>query len=226
MASRKSDGSDAWRGAAAQPNGASALAYGGPGYAAPATYGAQNYSAQGYSAQAVLPQPPAAEPPWLVLVGGSEQRPMPAAALRAAVQSGAVALETLVWRAGMSAWAPIGSIGELVQLAPAAAPAASAWEAPLAQGPTAAQQAAEQYLSTRGPGLGDTTTYAAWDPPQGRVPLRRAAPPPANITSELLATGLVVFGIVMFTLYVISLGGAFTAGSTPAHGAEARHASK
>jgi len=217
MASRKSDGSDAWRGTAAQPNGASALAYGAPAYAA--QYGAPAYAPQ-------VPQPPAAEPPWMVLVGGTEQRPMPAAALRAAVQSGAVALETLVWRAGMSAWAPIGSIGELVQLAPAAAPAPSTWDAPLAQGPTAAQQAAEQYLSTRGPGIGDTTTYAAWDPPQGRVPLRRSAPPPTNITSELLATGMVVFGIVMFTLYAISLGGAFTAGSAHAHGAAAAQAAQ
>src|SRR5688572_16053586 len=101
MASRKSDGSDAWRGAAAPPNGASALAYGAPAFGAQASYGAPAYA----------PQPPAAEPPWLVLLGGTDQRPMAAVDLRAAVQSGAVALETLVWRAGMSEWAPIGSIG-------------------------------------------------------------------------------------------------------------------
>jgi hypothetical protein len=212
MASRKSDGSDAWRGAAARPNGA--LAYGGPAYAAPGQYAA--------------PPPPAVEQPWLVLVGGTDQRQVQASELRAAVQSGAVTRETLVWRAGMSSWAPIGSIAELV---PPEVSAAS-WQAAPAAEPTSARRAAEQYLSAHGPGLGDTTTYAAWDPPEGRIPLRREPPPAANITSELIATGMVVFGIVMFTLYMISLGGAFEAGShspgSPASGAasDRAHAAK
>lgn len=212
MASRKSDGTDAWRGTAAQPNGArayGAAGHGAPGYGAPAAYAA--------------PPQPVVEQTWLVLVGGADQRSVQTAALRAAVQSGAVALETLVWRAGMSSWAPIGSIGELVQ----PADRAPVWNAPSTQGPISAQRAAEQYLSAHGPGLGDTTTYAAWDPPQGRIPLRREAPPATNITRELIATGMVVFGIVMFTLYVISLGGAFEAGSGPHGGTPAgAHAAK
>lgn len=196
MASTKSDGPDAWRGTAARPNGASALAYDAPVHGAPAAYAAPA---------------PAAEQPWLVLLGGSDQRSVETAALRAAVQSGALAMETLVWRAGMSSWVPVGTIGELVQ-------PAAAWNAPPAQEPASARRAAEQYLSAHGPGLGDTTTYAAWDPPQGRIPLRRTPASSTNVTSELLATGMVVFGIVMFTLYMLSLGGAFEAGSR-SHGA-------
>jgi hypothetical protein len=111
----------------------------------------------------------------------------------------------------MTSWAPIGSIAELVQ---PNVPAAS-WQPSPAREPTSARRAAEQYLSAHGPGLGDTTTYAAWDPPEGRIPLRREPPPATNVVSELLATGLVVFGIVMVTLYAISLGGAFEAGSHP-----------
>jgi hypothetical protein len=204
MASRKSDGADAWRGAVTQPNGA--LAYGAPGYPAPA-YPAPAYAAAPAYAPAPQMAPVVAEQPWLVLVGAGDQRTVQTAALRAALQARAIAPETLVWRAGMSNWAPVGSIGELVQ---AAAPAPAGWDVPQTQ-PSSAQQAAQQYLSARGPGLGDTTTYAAWDPPQGRV-VARASAPATNITSELLATGMVVFGIVMFTLYVLSLGGAFEAG--------------
>jgi len=157
------------------------------------------------------------EQPWLVLVAAGDQRTVQTSALRAALQARAIAPETLVWRAGMSNWAPLGSIGELVQQP---APPAPGWDVQPTQAPSSAQRAAEQYLSTRGPGLGDTTTYAAWDPPQGRVVARQPAPP-ANVTSELLATGMVVFGIVMFTLYVLSLGGAFEpgGGTQAAHGA-------
>jgi hypothetical protein len=146
---------------------------------------------------------------------------MPTDALRAAVQAGAVPPQMLVWRPGMSTWVPVGSVQELMQPA-----AGYAYDPALVPGPTSAQQAAGQYLSSRGPGLGETTTYAAWDPPEGRSPAPRSHTPaptqlPSNLPSELMATGMVVFGIVMFTLYMLSLGGAFEAGG---HAHAAGHA--
>ena len=166
--------------------------------------------------------------PWLVHVSSADRRTMTAAALRAAVQGGSLTPQTLVWRAGMNAWAPVESIAELMlpsEYPPAPPPSALGWDAPLAPNP--------------GPRLGDTTTYAAWDPPQGRQPQGpashghsphgrpasvRPTELPADLMRELFATGVIVLGIVMFTLYVISLGGVFQPGSRAHDAAAAQHA--
>jgi uncharacterized RDD family membrane protein YckC len=51
---------------------------------------------------------------YYVDAGGQQVGPVPVEDLRAAVQRGAATLDTLAWRDGMSAWAPIGNLaGEL-----------------------------------------------------------------------------------------------------------------
>ncbi len=171
------------------------------------------------------PAMPVSEPTWVVHLGAADQRTVAAADLRAALQAGTLAPQTMVWRAGLSGWVPVGSVGELQPSG--FGPGGLGWLPPhaTAEPPNSAQLAAERYLSTHGPGLGDTTTYAAWDPPEGRAPSRPAVPA-ADRVSELIATGLVVFGIAMSTLYLLSLGGAFEPGSPTPHPAPSQVANR
>jgi hypothetical protein len=56
------------------------------------------------------------EQEWLVVIDQDNRSKMSTREVKAYVQAGKLARETLVWRAGMSAWAAIGSIAELATL--------------------------------------------------------------------------------------------------------------
>lgn len=60
---------------------------------------------------------------WWVLINREDRRKMSTREVRAEVRAGTLARQTLVWRAGMNAWASIDSIAELAP-AEARSPAA------------------------------------------------------------------------------------------------------
>ncbi|MER5606365.1 SPFH domain-containing protein [Micromonospora tulbaghiae] len=71
-------------------------------------------------AQPAPAQPAAAEPPplpgqaqWYVGVGGQRQGPYDLGGLAEQANAGALAADTLVWRAGMAQWQPAGQVPEL-----------------------------------------------------------------------------------------------------------------
>ncbi|WP_435819886.1 SPFH domain-containing protein [Micromonospora tulbaghiae] len=71
-------------------------------------------------AQPAPAQPAAAEPPplpdqaqWYVGVGGQRQGPYDLSGLAEQANAGALAADTLVWRAGMAQWQPAGQVPEL-----------------------------------------------------------------------------------------------------------------
>ncbi|MEU5829771.1 SPFH domain-containing protein [Micromonospora tulbaghiae] len=71
-------------------------------------------------AQPAPAQPAAAEPPplpgqaqWYVGVGGQRQGPYDLGGLAEQADAGALAADTLVWRAGMAQWQPAGQVPEL-----------------------------------------------------------------------------------------------------------------
>ncbi|MGV9370454.1 SPFH domain-containing protein [Micromonospora tulbaghiae] len=71
-------------------------------------------------AQPAPAQPAAAEPPplpgqaqWYVGVGGQRQGPYDLGGLAEQASAGALAADTLVWRAGMAQWQPAGQVPEL-----------------------------------------------------------------------------------------------------------------
>jgi hypothetical protein len=130
---------------------------------------------------------------WLVLISQDDRRTMSTRQVQAEVQAGRLARETLVWRAGMSAWASIGSIAELaMQNTRPTVPRARAplgWDAPLAQTPR--------------PGSGhDEELYSS-----------RPTASSSQLVLELIATGAAVLLIVAITSYTLYSAGAFQAGS-------------
>jgi hypothetical protein len=148
--------------------------------------------------------PPADGRQWVVLLTPDTRRMMSTPEVQAEVSAGTLARETLVWRAGMSEWMAIASIGELdVPLAQHhRAPSGMSWEAPAAAPPRHA----------------------------GHAHARQHAHRPASsseIMQELVTTGAVAAIVVAMTLYMLSLGGAFTPGTAhhAAHGEQASNAS-
>lgn len=74
-------------------------------------------------AQPAPAQPAAAEPPplpgqaqWYVGVGGQRQGPYDLGGLAEQASAGALAADTLVWRAGMAQWQPAGQVPELASV--------------------------------------------------------------------------------------------------------------
>ncbi|MEU4792587.1 SPFH domain-containing protein [Micromonospora tulbaghiae] len=74
-------------------------------------------------AQPAPAQPAAAEPPplpgqaqWYVGVGGQRQGPYDIGGLAEQASAGALAADTLVWRAGMAQWEPAGQVPELASV--------------------------------------------------------------------------------------------------------------
>jgi GYF domain 2 len=132
---------------------------------------------------------------WLVLMSQDHRRTMSTREVQAEVQAGILPRETLVWRAGMAAWASIGNIAELsAQNTRPTVPRARAgagWEAPLAQ--------TAQYDS-------------AHDDPRHDARPRAQSP---QVALELFATGAAVLLIVLLTSYTLFAAGAFQPGSSP-----------
>jgi hypothetical protein len=63
-----------------------------------------------------MPPPPVVVVSWHLSVSGQTYGPYPIQSLQAMIPTGQFTLSTLVWRDGMAAWAPAGSMPELVQL--------------------------------------------------------------------------------------------------------------
>jgi hypothetical protein len=147
--------------------------------------------------------PPSDGRQWVVLLTPDTRRMMSTPEVQAEVSAGALARETLVWRAGMTEWMAIGSIGELdVPVAQHRAPPGMSWEAPAAAHPRHAGHAHSRHHAHR-----------------------RASS--SEIMQELVTTGAVAAIMVAMTLYMLSLGGAFAPGTAhhAAHGAQASNAS-
>jgi hypothetical protein len=68
-----------------------------------------------------IPFAPGAEPPpvpqelWYYVVAGERRGPIDRAAFAQQVKGGAITAETLVWKQGMPAWAPMGKVPELAR---------------------------------------------------------------------------------------------------------------
>jgi hypothetical protein len=133
---------------------------------------------------------------WLVLINQDNRRMMSTREVQAEVQAGTLPRETLVWRAGMAAWASIGSVAELAtqNMRPTVprARAAVGWDSPLAE--------------TARPG----------SPYDDQRQFSRAQPPSAQLVLELFATGAAVLLIVLLTSYTLYAAGVFQAGGTHA----------
>jgi hypothetical protein len=150
-----------------------------------------------HSARGVYP--PADGREWVVLLTPDTRRMMSTLEVQAEVSAGMLARETLVWRAGMSEWVAIASIGELD------VPSARAQRAPPAVG-----WEARAVTQPRSMGHGHVRPHA-------HAP-RRASN--SEMVQELLTTGAVAAIVVAVTLYMLSLGGAFAPG-TAHHSARA-----
>jgi hypothetical protein len=128
---------------------------------------------------------------WLVLINQDNRRMMSTSEVKAEVQAGLLARETLVWRAGMSAWVSIGSVAELATQS--------------SSRPTVPRQRPPGY----NPRLAETM-------PANRIIaaqyLRPAPAPNPQLTLELMATGAIVALIVALTSYALYSAGAFQAG--------------
>lgn len=143
---------------------------------------------------------------WVVLLSPDTRRMMSTHEVQAEVSAGTLARETLVWRAGMSEWMAIGSIGELdVPVARQHAPAAPGWDAPAVPSHRPAAQ---------------TQPRAHLEHVQHH---HHASQPNPQLLQEIVTTGAVAMIGVAVTLYMLSLGGAFASGGvhTPAHSAPA-----
>jgi hypothetical protein len=130
---------------------------------------------------------------WLVLLSPDNRRTMTTREVQAEVQAGRLSSDTFVWQAGMSAWAPIGSIAELAMpnvrpTAPQAQPSIG-WDVPLAQ-----------RLRPNSP----------HDDPRQFSPPTTLRP---QLVLELVATGAAVLLIVLGTSYSLYVGGAFQPGN-------------
>jgi hypothetical protein len=132
---------------------------------------------------------------WLVLLDQDNRSKMSTREVQANVQAGKLARETLVWRAGMSAWASIGSIAELATQS--SRPTVPRGQPPAKYNPRFAETVASSYRAAQ---------YA-----------RRPAAPSPNLMLELVATGAAVLLTVLATSYALYTAGAFQAGSARPH---------
>jgi hypothetical protein len=131
---------------------------------------------------------------WLVLLDQDNRSKMSTREVQAYVQAGKLARETLVWRAGMSDWASIGSIAELATQS--SRPTVPRGQPPAKYNPRFAETVASSYRVAQ---------YA-----------RRPAPSPM-LMLELVATGAAVLLTVLATSYALYTAGAFQAGSARPH---------
>jgi hypothetical protein len=129
---------------------------------------------------------------WWVLIHQDNQSRMSTREVRAYVQAGKLAPETLVWRDGMSAWASIGSIAELTMQT--SRPTVPRGQGPGRHNPRFAEtmisshRAAQQYV-------------------------RRPAASSGRLVLALMGTGTAVLLTVLATSYALYAAGAFQAGS-------------
>jgi hypothetical protein len=177
----------------------------------PAPADSQQVPRQQFQAQPVYGQPQVEQQPqggqqghaqpsngqeWLVLINPAMRRMMSTREVQAEVRAGTLARETLAWRAGMSEWVALGAIQELglpnrnptVRTTPALG-----WDAPLA--PTARPENMPPRQHS-----GASVSY-------------EASTPSPHLVLELVSAGAVAMMIVAVTTYLLSLGGAFQAGS-------------
>jgi hypothetical protein len=144
---------------------------------------------------------------WLVLINRDDRRLMSTREVRAKVQAGLLARETLVWRAGMSAWESIGSIGELASQSPRPAQSSSR---PAQSSSRPAQSSSRPTMPRRSPGYNPRLAETM---PANRDLAQRYAPRPAprnsQRTSELVATGATVVLTVLVTSYALYSAGVF-----------------
>jgi hypothetical protein len=136
---------------------------------------------------------------WLVLINRDNRRQMSTREVRAELQAGRLASETLVWRAGMNAWAAIGSIAELAS--PSARPTVPSGR-PGGHNRRFAETIASNHRIAQ--------QYAA---------LRAAQRKPVRL--QLIATGAAVLLTVVATSYTLYTAGVFRAGSADGHPAPA-----
>lgn len=78
--------------------------------------GGQSAAPQAPPAPVVVPPPPPPVPSWHLAENGAAVGPFAPAQLGAAVTSGRLTAETLVWRAGMDGWLAAGQVPELAPL--------------------------------------------------------------------------------------------------------------
>ncbi len=72
----------------------------------------------------IVPLPPTAEPAvWFYMVNGARRGPVTVAQLKALVESGVLRANDLLWRDGMPAWVPAGTVTELFPAGGALVPA-------------------------------------------------------------------------------------------------------
>jgi hypothetical protein len=150
---------------------------------------------------------------WMVLLSPDTRRMMSTHEVQAEVSAGTLARETLVWRAGMSEWMAIGSIGELdVPVARQHRPAPG-WDAPAAPSPRPAAQTQPR-------------AHLQHQQYQHEHYHQHASAPNPQLMQEVVTTGAVAMIGVAVTLYMLSLGGAFAAGGvhSAAHAAPASSA--
>jgi len=162
---------------------------------------------------------------WLVLINQDTRREMSTSEVQTEVQAGVLSRETLVWRAGMSAWQSISSIAELgLANARPTVPRAKAtvgWDAPLV--PTPRPQAGHDHAGHQHAGHHHAGHHHSYQ-------LSRSGAQNPQLILELVATGAAVLLIVLVTSYTLYAGGAFRAGGeshgegTHAASAEARTA--
>jgi len=146
---------------------------------------------------------------WVVLLSPDTRRMMSTHEVQAEVSAGTLPRETLVWRAGMSEWLAIASIGELdVPVRQQRSAPAPGWNAPASP----SQRAAAHTM------------------PRAHVQVQHhhhhASAPNPQLVQEIVTTGAVAMIGVAVTLYMLSLGGAFAAGGVhgPSHAAPAASA--
>jgi len=96
--------------AAANPGGVAGL---GAGVGAGAAIGAQMAAALQPSKAAAVPPPLPGTTQWYLGVDGAQVGPLSPTEVTARVAAGTAGDATLVWRAGMDAWTPLGDVAEL-----------------------------------------------------------------------------------------------------------------
>src|SRR6185295_3105107 len=115
---------NAMEAAAKNPNGGASEGMGmGMGFAMAQQMGqAMNQNQNQNKDQNSAPPPLPGLSPYHVAVGGSQQGPFNADTLKQMVQQGSLTKETLVWKAGMSAWTKAGEVAELKVILESAPP--------------------------------------------------------------------------------------------------------
>jgi hypothetical protein len=132
------------------------------------------------------------EQDWVVLIDRVNQSRMSTREVKAYVQAGKLARETMVWRDGMSAWASIGSIAELATHT--SRPTVPRGQLPAKYNPRLAETVASSYRAAQ-------------------HNERRPAAPGPKLMLELVATAAAVLLTVLATSYALYAAGAYQAGN-------------